>query len=310
MRIKKVFKIGIALVACVLALLLVYEAGFISVVWAKKGKPREYRTEYGYAMLRDGDDDVIKSDGGGQYEDCTLGGEDLVEIDIYNDDNSLRRIHAVLGKMTYHHPEYLPSNRRVNFWFDIHRELAFTGNAVYDILRWYREGSAYTERVSTGFLNDNTVHPSIHIYTTGKGKVQFGVDPGHNGTNPKAITQTVVDAFYDDDENVDYWDNSEYGEAGLIIYTLYYGDNGFDVVPIDWEGDKPVTWIATTKSLEPVKLGVDRYGKRGKGAHKVVYLSEYSVVPFQLTVSLNGFTQLAPRKHNTLSTSWGELKTR
>jgi len=74
MRTTKFFGIGIALAACVLALLLAVEAGFISVVWAK-GKPphrREYRTEYGYAMLQDRDGDIIKSDSLGQYVDCTL----------------------------------------------------------------------------------------------------------------------------------------------------------------------------------------------------------------------------------------------
>ena len=316
----KFWGIGLILMACILTLLLAGEIGFTSVAWAKKppdnGKPshrREYRTEYGYAMLRDGNGDVIKSDGLGQYKDCTLGGEDLVQIDIYNDDNSLRFVDVYAGKMTYHHPDYSPSSRRVNFHFNIHggtKTSAYEDNkAVYDILRWYRDGDTYVERSShSGFLDDNSVHASIFMYVNGKDKIQFMVDAGHEGTDPKAITQAAVDAFYDDDVDGYYWDTSEYDEGGQIIYTLRYGDNGFDVVPIDWEGDKPVTWVITTKNLEPVKLTVCRYSKVGKGMRRVTCLSEYSAAPFQFTVSLKSLTQLAPKKDNNLSSSWGKIK--
>jgi hypothetical protein len=305
MKRTKFFGIGIALLACVLAVLLAAEAGFVSLAWA--GKPRTYRTEYGYAMLLDGYGDAIKSDGLGQYVDCTKeGGEDIVELQIYNDDNSLRGVEVYCGKMTYNDPTFPASTRRVNFHFNIdggvRLEPAYTENkAVYDILLQYKDGANYVTRSSeSGFLDDNSVHAPIIIYAT-EGRVQFVVDPGYEGTDPKAITQATVDAFYGDDKNVNYWDTSEYGEAGQIIYTLYYGDNGFDVFPVDWKDGKPITWVLTTINRVIVKLGVGRHGgKGGKGAHEVVYLSEYNTLPFQLIVSLQSLA--AP------STTWGEIK--
>ena len=134
---------------------------------------------------------------------------------------------------------------------------------------------------------------------------------------PKAITEDSVNAFYTgDDENMDYWDTSEFEEAGQILYALDYGVNGFDIESI---GDPPTTWIFTAKSRasdNPVKLYVDRYiysrkGKRTSGRFETVCLAEYDMVPFQLAVSLNPLTKypaLAPRKHKTLSTLWGEIR--
>jgi len=323
MRTTKFFRIGIASLACVLALLLAIEAGFIPVALAgKPEKPpgqekkpphkREYRTEYGYAILQDGDGDVIKSDGKGQYVDCTLGGEDLVQLDIYNDDNSLRFIEVYAGKMTYHHPTFSPSTRRVNFLFNIDGGIKtpeyMNNKAVYDILLQYKDVSgAYIDRSPDNFLDDGTLHAPIVVYTNPdtKDRVQFVVDLGYDGKEPKAITQAAVDSFYDNDENADYWDTGEsrYGEAGQVIYTLYY-DSKFIVA-----SGYP-TWTVTASGS--AKLGVGRYsGKGGRGAHKVVYLSEYSALPFQLIVSVNSLEpSFAPRKNNTLSSSWGELKAR
>ena len=315
----KFFRIGIVLVSCILALLLAIEVGFISVALAKKPekppgqekKPphkREYRTEYGYAMLQ-GEGNAIENDNKGQYMDCTLGGEDLVQIDIYNDDNSLRFIEVYAGKMTYHHPTFPPSTRRVNFLFDIDGGIKtpeyVDNKAVYDILLQYRDGT-YIDRSPDNFLDDGTVHAPIIVYTNPdtKDRVQFVVDPGYDGMDAKAITQATVDSFYDDDKNAGYWNTGEsrYGEAGQIIYSLYY-DSKFIVA-----GGYP-TWTITASGS--AKLGVGRYSGKGKGAHKVVHLSEYSTVPFQLIVSVNSLVPpLAPGKNNTLSISWGELKAR
>ena len=316
--------------ACVLALLLAGQAGFIPDAWAKRPnspgqdkKPphrRGYRTEYGYAMLRDGVDDVIKSDGGGQYVDREIGGQDRVEIDIYSDDNTLKSVSVYCGKMTYE--DGFTSSRRVRFCFDIHggtpTPACEDNRAVYNILsEWRDPGSGqYSLR---GFLDDNTIHAPILIYADEGGlkdMVRFVVDPGSDGADPRAITQNAVDVFYDDDKNVDYWDTSECDEAGgQIIYTLYYGDNGFKIDPVDRDEDgDPDTWIFTSQDREPgnpVRLGVGTsIGKEGGWAHKVVHLSEYADgLPFQLVVSLNDLsTYPAPGKHNTLSTLWGKIK--
>ena len=118
MRGTKFFGIGIVLAACVLALLLAVEAGFISVVWA--GKPpwaRKYRTEYGYAMLLDGTEDVIKSDSLGQYIDKHIeSGEDQMEIQTYYETGALHQSFTFMGEVENQ------STRKANFLFDFRND--------------------------------------------------------------------------------------------------------------------------------------------------------------------------------------------
>ena len=106
MRGTKSTGIGIVLTACVLALLLAGEAGFISV--ARAGKPdrtRKTSTKYGYARFRDDENlDVIRSDGGGQYVDVNVDDpnvvkEDLVQIVTYDDTGELNFVKLFFGKM-------------------------------------------------------------------------------------------------------------------------------------------------------------------------------------------------------------------
>lgn len=296
-----------------LVLLMVDQSGFIPAAWAVKPdkppgqeKEPEYTTVYGYAMLANRDGDRIRSDGQGQYVDCTLGGKDFVEMEIYND-GSLKRVEVYCGKITHHHPGCDPSTRRAIFDFAVYTESEATGNAIYDILGYYRENGAYVERRTDapGFLEEDSVHAVIHMNANEREKIQFVVDPSHDGQDPKAITQGAVDAFYDDDKNIDYSNNSQFDEPGQIIYSLYYGDDGFE---IHTEDGKPDTWILTSKDIDPVILGAYR---QKPGPPGITELAQYDAVPFQLTVSINSLENYpaAPGKHDSLSALWGKMKT-
>ena len=325
MRGAKFFGIGVALVVCISASLLVS-----SITWAK-GKPQKTHTEYGYAKLTDTDDYVIQSDGDGQYIDCNVlgaDGEDQVQIVLY-ENGALEYVHLLFGKMLYHYSEFDPSNRRVNFWFDIEvpeTEMLedYEGHeAVYDILVWEdrnKDNRRGKQDDTSGeyYLNDGSVHFPIKVYADGSaGWVQFVVDPGYDGTPPEAITQAAVDDFYPNDTDVDYWDTSE-PDPDQILYYLDYGINAFHVAPVDRDGDeKPDTWILTATG-SPVKLFVKKYIPLSRGKSPIrrverVDLAEYSDgVPFQLIVSLNDLISysLAPGKYNTLPTLWGKIKAR
>jgi hypothetical protein len=289
----KFFGIGIALAACVLILLLDAEAGFISVAWA--GKPPKYHTEYGYAKLRDDIGDVVKSDDGRQFIDKHIaGGEDQVEFLIYDATNALYQSDTFMGEVENQ------STRKANFFFDFNDAVTKPGEdqAVYDILVW-TDGTRSLRRGnlvgSKYYLNDGTVHFKVTIAETReqgvfKGLVPFVIDPGWDGTAQSAITQTTVNNFYDGDQDVIYKTNT----LGHIIYYLDY-DNGFTI-----EGGYP-TWTFTPNS-GPVRLTV----VKGKKVGFVVTLATYEALPFKLTV--NSLALPAPRKHNTLSTTWGEVR--
>lgn len=302
MRRTEVFGIRIALIVCVLALLLAGEAGFVSVALAGKpphaGKPRKYRTEYGYAMLRDDTGDIIKSDGGGQYIDKHReGGEDEVMLHIYEDDNTLRSSITFLGEVENQ------SSRKVNFLFDFINDADTKpgdGQAVYDILVWI-DGSKTTRRGNQVeekyYLDDDTVHTPIIVHAESRDRVQFVVDPDWNGTSPNAITQETVNTFYDNDEDINYWVN----DFGHIIYTLYY-DAEFII-----EDAYPEWTITATGS---VRLSVSKIASKGKGKSKPVekvILATYTSLPFGYTT---GYVppSSAPQKNNTLATTWGKMK--
>jgi hypothetical protein len=316
----KILTVLILLAVCLLFLLMADQSGFIPAAWAKKPdkppgqeKEPEYTTVYGYAMLANRDGDKIQSDLG-QYIDCTLEGEngkDFVEMEIYNNDSSLKRVEVYCGKITYHHPDCDPSTRRAIFDFAVYTESETTGNAIYDILRWYRENGDYVERRTDapGFLEEDSVHAVIHMNADEREKIEFVVDPSDDGQNPRAITQSAVDAFYDDDKNIDYWNTSQFDEPGQIIYSLYYGNDGFDISATDRDEDGSLdTWVLTPKNPDPVILGAYR---QKPGPPGITELARYDAVPFQLIVSLNSLENYpaAPGKHDSLSALWGKIKT-
>ena len=309
MRETKFFGIRMVLVVCTMTLLLAGDVGLFSSAWAK-GKPPgkgelEYHTESGYAKLRDGDGDVIRSDDGRQYIDKHIAdGEDQVEFLIYDATSALYQSNTFMGEVENQ------STRKVNFLFDFLNDAVTKpgeGQAVYDILAW-TDGTRSSRRGnlvgSKYYPNDGTVHLKVTIAETReqgvfKGLVPFVVDPGWGGTNPNAITQTAVNNFYGDDQDVNYKTNT----LGHIIYYLDY-DNGFTI-----EGGYP-TWTFILNP-GPVRLTVVFTKRKGKApGGSVVTLATYDYLPFQLTVSLNDLSSSspAPRKHNTLSTIWGKIK--
>ena len=212
--------LGIMFALALCALFLVSE-----VAWAKKPPKPEPPTpntiKYGYAIFRDGSEDVIKSDGGGPYVDCHNGGQDVVWIN-QNANGSLDWVEFFPGKLYYHNQPFPPSTRRVEFCFDVSNTTSGQTPplAVRDILRWYKVSDSYVERSTTspGYLDDGSVHAPIMVHIAGQegDVVQFVVDPLRDvdkpGTDPEAITQGKVDGYYSGDENVDYLDTQQLPE--------------------------------------------------------------------------------------------------
>jgi len=299
----------IRIVVCILSLLLIVEAGFVSVAWTK---PRTFHIVSGYAKFRDSTSDMIRSDLKDQYMDCyAVGGtgEDRLLLYIYDDTGDLFFVKFFAGRMTYFYPERPPSSRRVNFGFDFPESTV--KNAVYDILfQWKDKAGSYQRS-----LNDNTIHANIYVKDGGIDVFEFVVDPGWEGTDPKAITQATVDAFYPNDTNWDYEDTSESDERNQILYRLDYGSNAFRFDPVGYDSaGKPKTWLVVPPdNSSPVKLQVARRNRKDI----IVYLAEFpNGLPFQFAVSreslenFNGFdiSNGAPGKNSNISTTWGELK--
>ena len=176
-----------------------------------------------------------------------------------------------------------------------------------------RQSDVPVDRSATpGYIDDRSVHAEIYTKGEGHGVINFLVDPESSGTHAKAITDKSVNEFYPngsnslvDDENMNYRDTSEYGESGLIFYRLSYA-NGFHIEQSDR------TWVIMPNAGE-AKLSVNKYrSAKSQGASRTIYLATYAAVPFELTVSLDSLTDrnLAPRKYQALSTTWGEIKER
>jgi len=298
---------GIVFALALCALFMVSE-----VAWA--GKPRKYHSEYGWATFTDSGT-MIKSDGKGTYIDCTLGGEDFVKVDLYDDDGSIRSIDIICGRMEYYHPTYPVSSRRLMLCFDVQGNKIpenYVGNeAVYDILKeWqYPQGTYQYRSANPGYLNDGSVHAEIYLDPSSS-LIVFVVDPGSSGTDPKAITDKTVNEFYSRDaEGLDYRDTSEYGESGgLIFYRIPY-DGGFNVVKDPGSRTwtiKPNPGTAWLYVMKRIKYYISPKVWRYKVVD--VYLATYGTLPsFEVTVSLPS-SNPSPGKHNTLSSAWGEIK--
>jgi hypothetical protein len=327
-KMKKNFKIMIIFCIVVLSLVLT------SIALAGKPIPPPLPTshsEYGYLRFRDGDQDAIRSDGKGAYFDRSIGGEDKVEINVWDLDGSFRWLESYPAKMYQDYPEFLPSSRRINFHFDVTQLSSLSDNAVLDILRWYKTGTSSTERSITpithpGYIDDNSLHVPIVVncnygFYSGDDFIQFAVDPlgdiNKPGTDPKAITQTAVNGYYSGDRNITYWYTADENGIQYIIYSIELGNDGFEVLPFESGINKdgklvPVTWIIRTKartSDDPARLCVMKNSYSGKK----VYLASYSSFSFEFAVSLNRLDSYpsgssAPPKNSNVSTTWGEIK--
>jgi len=283
----------------------------ISSSWAGK-PPSSPSIAYGYAKLDDSQGMAVKSDYKGQYIDCSkAGGEDFVEINYFTNDGSYQKIDVVLGRMKNYHPEYPVSLRRLNLCFNVlgGTKTNYVGNeAIYDILEKYKIGDNPFYRSSDlinkpGYIDGNSVHAQIFTSVVGSPVINFMVDPTSTCDSDLAISDKKINEFYDwDDPNLNYTDTYEYGEGGQTFYRLTY-TAGFNVVT---SSDKR-TWTITPKD-GTVELSVKKYKSlSSNGAARTIVLATYDAVPFRLTVWLDPTTG-APRKQDTVSTTWGDIK--
>lgn len=284
----------------ILALILVTGTGFIFVAQADKPPWAGIKVKPGYAKLTDDPAYVVWSDvdnygvSKGQYEDeytDSGNGEDMVELGIDKGDLVFSQI--ILGIVN----DPYNSSRRVRFLFDIDSDAINkpgAGTAVYEILLDDAYGTP-----------DGTVHFRVMHHID---DVAFIIDPGCGGTDSKAITQTAMNDFYEDDEDYVY----ETSVKGHVIYYLDYPDG---------VASEPVAGMANRWTIEPSGSSVTLYvimleekpmGNSGKVRifPKRVDLAEYNSIPFQLTVSTESFegSQAPPRSDNTLSSLWGKIK--
>jgi len=294
-----------------------------SVAWsASKGT---LVTKPGYIMFND--QYAISGDVNG-YKDCSLGGTDMVEIRVWSSDGSFGGMELYIGvmyKKFYKCSTGQFSPSRLKFNFNVSGITGGpTGNAVHDILRWYKDTNGDPQErceSNPGYISEGLHVPlAVNVrWIPGMGddQVQFAIDPDptHPGTDARSVTQSSVDNYYTDDDNITYFctrTEPNYELAPYIVYIIDYGDSGFNVQPVASSKDKkpvPVTWIV--KANGPASLFVIKDDYPGE---KVPLISDFSL-PFEFAVSLVPLTVYpptaakgAPAKYSTISTTWGEIK--
>jgi len=301
----------------------------VSPVWAKKPpKPpvRTYTRYLCYARLVEEPGSVIASDGG-DYMDLGLGGNDKVQVEIYDDNYELKFVRVFIGKME------LPyrSPRRANFMFDLYEDATdklMGGKAVYDsLVKLSANGSRRGIEQPDGkyYLTDGTVHFLVRLDTSGFNECGFIVDPGclaAPASDPPPISQTTVDAFYDDDDNIQYWTpiqaSLEKDDPNIprswnrhkkadphdqIAYFFYVNQLQFNATKFD--NGKPYEWEIIPS---PDATG-ELYVRHSDNYWSTVHLATYGGYPFKLLISLYPFTgTLAPPKYDTLTSTWGKIK--
>jgi hypothetical protein len=281
----KFFRTGIALAVCVLVLLLAGETCFVA--WAK-GKPPKTTEHYGYVELKDNANDKIWSDLGIQYGDYHIAGwEDYVKLTTENSSGDLVRSDFKCG--------WPPSStRRVFMDISGSTQVASpnsTEETFLDILLSQEESLSNPP-------------PIAHL----QGRVNIG------GTIQLEYVDFIVDTItrgvlwnppynFSDDELQKYRFSSYTGLADEDQH-LCYG--------LDYPGSTTVTEVveSTTWKIEPSGSPVELfvYKKKGKGGgYKAEVLATYNSLPFGWTTSLESIPA-APRKHNTLSATWGKIK--
>ena len=276
------------LMVCILAI----EAGLISTAWAKKPSWVGIETEYGYAELADGNY-MIQSDGEDQYADKSKGGEDVVEIKINSKTRDLAKSNTVIGP---DETQPSPPGRRVHFRFNISdpsivRDIPGADLAAYQLL--------CESQVEGGHLPDGSVH-----FQVVSGWVDWGDDPGHGSGEARFMVEGITqeDVYACDPDAPRYWPS----ENGHIIYCLDSGG-------IDVSGSEPAWKLGLSGGQ--VKLSVWKYKNKKRGpirVEEVLVIYKENLPFFELTASLNSLDTgpLAPRKHKTTSTLWGEMKAR
>ena len=288
----KFFGIGIALAACVLVLLLAGETCFVA--WAKGKPPPKTTKHYGYVILRDDTNDKIWSDGIDPYVDYHIGGQDYATLEIETKSGDLVRSDFKCGW-----PPTSP--RRVFMDISGSTQVASPGSTEEKFLNILR-------------LQEQALSnppPIAHL--------QSGVSIGRTAQLEYVdfIADTITRAVLweppyniPDDELQKYRFSSYTGldpENQHLSYGLRYEGCTVDELV---EG----TWTIVPYG-SPVELFVYKQqqggGKKGKGkpgGYEPEVLATYDSLPFGYTTSPLEPIPTAPRKCNTLSTTWGKVR--
>jgi len=293
----KFFGIGIALAACVLVLLLAGETCFVA--WAK-GKPPPKTTEYyGYVILRDDTNDKIWSDGRGQYADYHISGwEDYVTLEIENSSGDLVRSDFKCG--------WPPDSTR--------RVLMNLANATQVAPPGSTEEIFLNILLSPENLSNlqNPDDPIAHL----QGGVSIGrtIQLEYVDFIVDTITRAVLwgPPYNIPDEELQKYRFSSYTGLAYEDQHLCYGLR-YEGCTVTEVGDG-TTWTIEPDG-SPVELFVYKQqqggGKKGKGkpgGYEPEVLATYVELPFGWTTSPLEPIPTAPRKHNTLSATWGRIK--
>jgi len=274
---------GIALTACVLALFLVIETGFISNAYGAE------IFKYGYLKLRDADSDMIKSDLIGQYMDYhirKINGEDIVILRIDSKSKNLTVSDFKCG--------WPPSStRRVLMDLPFGNQIAPIGSTEEKFLNFLRSQN----------LND-PLNPIAHLqgYISISGSIDF------------------IDFIADTITRKDLW---AYGIPDAVLtqyrFSSYTGlayENQHLIYDLDYAG-ATVTEVVNGKTwafdVDGSTVILFVY-KNKSGANPPIWesglLATYESLPFGYTTSISslGSSSGAPRKYDMLSASWGKIK--
>ena len=327
------------LVACVISILLI---GSVSISWAKKPQPAPptYIHYHGYAILDDGNDYMMVSDGRGQYVDRELTTDtknpqkkrgDRIEVQLkYNSttkEYDLIYFRCFMGK-----PELRwRSDRRVRFSSDISEKgtkVASPGNQTVQDLLLYNVTGFNTNPTRRGVdlsgtgagpwsLTDDSVHITIQ---KGMGNdynevwAAFLVDKTDIAEDTEAITQTNLWSVNPDAPR--YWTALEGSAMGneedphdQIGFFLFKSQLNFN--PIEHElqsGVKvPITWVVTPSSGQ-VNLYVRRVTNPADPVNSYVEEDIWKFVdgfPFRLIVSKYSLAEhnlAPPREYHEYNT--------
>ena len=169
---KKCGSYKVILVSCIIIL------GLVSISLA--GKPSfEHYPHPGYVMFNNDPQFVIQGDGG-VYADCFHGGEDMVTINIW-DDGTFQGLHFCTG--TFYNCDGEVELQKVKFNFNVSGITEAQpagdqdGDAVREILRWYRYANGYHYRTDSNGYIDTGINVCMHLYRTGHAWIHFMIDP-------------------------------------------------------------------------------------------------------------------------------------
>ena len=261
-------------------------AGGTCFIALAKGKPPPKTTKYyGEVILTDGTNDKIWSDGIGQYIDYHIGGEDYATLEIETKSGDLVRSDFKCG--------WPPASTRRVF-------MDISGSTQV----------APADSTEEKFLNILLSQEQALINPPPIAHLQGGVSIGKT---PKleyvdfildTITRAVLWGYGIPDDELQKYRFSSYTGLAYEDQHLIYG--------LRYEGCTVTEVVdGTTWTIEPygspVELFVYKQQHKGKpGGYQPEILATYVEMPFGWTTS--PLVQTAPRKHNTLSATWGKIK--